>query len=84
MRRETVTFRVDADKKRALDAIAAGLDRDRSYVLNEAIRFYLEIYRWQVEHVKEGLRQANAGRFASESEVAGAFARWRKGKAKAK
>lgn len=80
MRRDAITFRLDADKKKALDAIAAGLDRDRSYVLNEAIRSYLEIYRWQVEHVKEGLAQADAGRFASDAEVAAAFAKLRKGK----
>lgn len=82
MRRETLTFRVDADKKKALDAIAAGLDRDRSYVLNEAIRSYLEIYRWQIEHIKEGVRQADRGRFASDSEVAKIFARRGRGKAK--
>lgn len=77
MSRQTITFRLDADKKKALDAIAAGLDRDRSYVLNEAVRSYLELYQWQVGHVREGLRQADAGRFASDSEVAGAFAKWR-------
>ena len=82
MRRQTVTFRLDAEKKKALDLIAAGLDRDRSYVLNEAIRSYLEIYRWQVAHIKEGLRQAQAGHFASDSEVAGAFSKWRAPRAK--
>ncbi len=82
MPRQTITFRLDSDKKKALDAIAVGLDRDRSYVLNEAIRSYLEIYRWQVEHIKEGLRQADAGHFASESRVSEAFAKWRKGKAR--
>jgi predicted transcriptional regulator len=80
MRRDAITFRLDADKKKALDAVAAGLDRDRSYVLNEAIRSYLEIYRWQVEHVKEGLRQADAGLFASDAEVSGVFAKLRKSK----
>lgn len=78
MRRETITFRLDAEKKKALDIIAAGLDRDRSYVLNEAVRSYLEIYRWQVAHIKEGLRQADAGDFVSDSAVAGAFEKWRK------
>ena len=41
MRRDAITFRLDADKKKALDAIAAGLDRDRSYVLNEALEIHL-------------------------------------------
>lgn len=78
MSKQTITFRVDAQKRKALDAIAAGIDRDRSYVLNEAINNYLEVHQWQMAHIKEGLRQAEAGEFAKESEVTSAFARWRK------
>ncbi len=78
MDKETITFRVDAEKKDALDAIAAGMDRDRSYILNEAISAYLETHQWQIDHIKEGLRQAKAGKFVSEKEVARALARWRR------
>ena len=70
MKQTNVSFRVEPAKIETLDVIAEALDRDRSYVLNEAISAYLEIYRWQVEHIKEGLRQADAGKFASEREVA--------------
>lgn len=78
MGKQTITFRVDAHKRKALDAIAAGIDRDRSFVLNEAISNYLEVHQWQVAHIKEGLRQADAGEFAKDSEVAASLARWRK------
>lgn len=78
MHKQTITFRLDAQRRKALDAIAAGLDRDRSYVLNEAISIYLEVHRWQVEHIKEGLRQADAGQFATDADVAAAFRRWRR------
>lgn len=78
MRKETITFRTDPESKTAIDEIAAGLDRDRSYVINEAISNYLEIHQWQVAHIKEGIRQADAGEFAKDSEVSAAFARWRK------
>ncbi len=78
MSKQTITVRVDTQKGKDLDAIAAGMDRDRSYVLNEAISNYLEIHQWQVAHIKEGLRQAEAGEFAKESAVSAAFARWRK------
>lgn len=78
MSKQTITFRVDTQKRKALDAIAVGIDRDRSYILNEAINNYLEAHQWQTAHIREGLRQANAGKFAKDSEVAAAFARWRK------
>ena len=78
MDRHTISFRLGTDRKEALDAIAAALDRDRSYILNEAIDAYLEVHRWQIEHIKEGIRQADAGEFATDAEVTAAFARWRK------
>ncbi len=78
MSKETITFRLDSSKRKALDEIASLLDRDRSYILNEAIESYLEVYSWQVEHIQEGLRQASSGEFATKEEVATAFAKWRK------
>ena len=75
---KTISFRLENKKKKALDAIATALDRDRSYVLNEAIDAYLEVHRWQMAHIEEGILQANVGKFATSREVAAAFARWRK------
>jgi predicted transcriptional regulator len=78
MTKETISFRIDREKKIALDDIADELDRDRSYVINEAVDAYLEVRQWQLEHIREGLRQAQAGEFATEEEVRQAFARWRR------
>ena len=78
MNRETITFRLDLDKRKELDAIAMSLDRDRSYILNEAINAFLEVHRWQIDHIKEGLRQADAREFASEAEVKASLTKWRK------
>jgi len=69
MKQMNVSFRTYENKIKSLDAIAEALDRDRSYVLNEAISAYLELYRWQINHIEEGLRQAEAGEFATEGEV---------------
>ncbi|HYL78399.1 MAG TPA: hypothetical protein VEU96_29680 [Bryobacteraceae bacterium] len=77
MSQETVSFTLEAGKREALDAVATALGRDRSYVLNQAVDAYLEDQRWQIEHIIEGIRQADAGEFASEAEVKAAFARWR-------
>ena len=74
---ETITFSLDAEKRKAIDEIASLLERDRSEILNDAIDAYLQVQQWQLEHIKEGLRQADAGEFATEEEVAAAFARWR-------
>ena len=73
MGRSTITFRLATDKRKALDAIAAASGRRRSDVLNEAIDAYLDTHRWQIEHIKKGLRQAKSGQFASAREVARAL-----------
>ena len=78
MEQKTISFRLETEKKDAIDAIAAALDRDRSYVLKEAIDAYLDVHRWQIEHIRKGIRQANAGKFASKAEVAAAFERRRR------
>ena len=76
MSRETISFRLESEKREALDAVAAALDRDRSYVINEAIEAYLDVHRWQTDHIRQGLRQARGER---ERRVFGAladFSRW--------
>ncbi|WP_201445393.1 CopG family ribbon-helix-helix protein [Belnapia sp. F-4-1] len=77
MARDAITVRMDAEKRAALDALARVTDRDRSYLINEAVDAYLTVHHWQIAHVEAGLRQADAGEFASEEEVNAAYARWR-------
>ena len=77
MPQNTISFRIEAKKKKALDTIATAFDRDRSYLLNEAIDAYLEANQWQIDHIQKGLCQADASKFASDAEVAAAFKRWR-------
>lgn len=75
MSKENITFRLDSEKRAVLDAIAAGLDRDRTYVLNEAVDLYLEVYQWQVAEIEAGLAEADALDFATDEEVQTVFAK---------
>jgi predicted transcriptional regulator len=61
MPRETLAFRIDPEKREALDDLAEALDRDRSYLINEAIEHYLDLNRWQVDLIKTRLAEADAG-----------------------
>jgi predicted transcriptional regulator len=51
------------------------MNRDRSYVLNEAVATYLEMYQWQTEEIQKGIAEADAGDFASDEEVKATFVR---------
>ncbi|MBG1269715.1 CopG family ribbon-helix-helix protein [Nostoc sp. WHI] len=75
MSKENITFQIDSDRKAALDKIAARINRDRSYVINEAIAAYLEIYQWQIKEIQKGIAEADSEDFASDEEVKATFAR---------
>jgi len=78
MAEETISVRIPSEKKAALDAIAAQTDRDVSGVIEDAVNAYLDLHAWQRAHIEEGVRQADAGEFASDAKVGEAFARWRR------
>ena len=73
MSQESFTFLLDSEKKEALKAIATVTDRDLTYVLNEAIASYLEIYQWLLDEINKGVAEAEAGDFASDDEVKAVF-----------
>ncbi|MCL1471098.1 CopG family ribbon-helix-helix protein [Argonema antarcticum] len=75
MDNENVMFRLDSEKKAALDAIAAVLERDRSYILNEAIDLYLKMHQWQIEEIQRSIAEADADEFATDEEVQAVFTR---------
>ena len=78
MARETMTVRIQPQTRKALDGIAASLDRDRTYVVNQALEAYIDVHKWQIDHIRQGLREANAGKFATPAEVNRTIARLRK------
>ena len=57
---KTVTFRAPGNKIKALDALAELQQRDRSFVLNEAVDQYLSLNEYHIALIKEGIRQADA------------------------
>lgn len=71
-----VTTRIDEETQSRLDQLAKATDRSRSWLVADAIRRYVEEEGWQVAAIEEGVRQADAGDFATEDEVKAAFAEW--------
>ena len=78
MPKETLNVRIEPETREALDAIAEALDRDRSHVVNEALAAYVDTHRWQVDHIRKGLREAESGKFVSGAGVKKVIARLRR------
>jgi predicted transcriptional regulator len=77
MEKQTVSFRLESDKVSALDALANSLDRDRTYLLAEAVQVYLDTQQWQLEQIRAGIAEADAGQVIDHSKVKAMTARWR-------
>jgi predicted transcriptional regulator len=66
---KTISFRMPVEHVETLDALAETLDRDRSYVLNEAVEQYLELNQYHIELINKGLQAAKERKFVSHSAV---------------
>lgn len=78
MDKQTISFRLESDKVAALDELADSMDRDRTYLLNEAVGAYLELQQWQLDRIEAGLAEADAGKVIPHSKVKAMAAKWRK------
>ncbi len=76
MAAKPISLRMDKSKIEELDRLAEELKRDRSFVINEAIDTYLDIHKWQVEHIKKAIKQADNNEFASEKVLQEALRKW--------
>jgi predicted transcriptional regulator len=65
----TLTVRMPPAMKKGLEKLARSTRRSKSYLAAEAIAAYLELQAWQVEKVRAGLRDLEAGRSVPDEEV---------------
>ena len=80
MEKQTISFRLESDKVSALDALADSLDRDRTYLLGEAVQAYLETQRLHIEQIQTGIAEADAGHVIDHRKVKAMAFRWRRRK----
>jgi predicted transcriptional regulator len=73
---DILTFRLDSKLKKKLDRLAKATERSRSYLVAEAIREYVDLNEWQIEEIKKGLREADAGDFATDQEMEQTIGKW--------
>lgn len=72
----TMTIRLPGRVLGRLARLAKATGRTKSFLAAEAIKSYIEHEAWQIEETKKGLKEADAGDFASDADVRGVFAKW--------
>jgi predicted transcriptional regulator len=66
---KTVSFRTDAKKVKALDALASMRARDRSCLLNQALDNYLDLEQYHIKLIEKGIQQADTGKLVHHRDV---------------
>jgi RHH-type transcriptional regulator, rel operon repressor / antitoxin RelB len=72
----TMTVRLDDDVKNRLDHLAEATHRSKSFLASEAIRAYVETNEWQINEIQAALKEADAGDFASDADLAALAKKW--------
>ena len=72
----TMTIRLEPELKSRLDKLSAATRRSKSFLAAEAVREFIEINEWQIEEIKDAVKEADAGDFASDQEVQTVFNKW--------
>ncbi|MGA2425518.1 MAG: CopG family transcriptional regulator [Terriglobales bacterium] len=60
---------MDAKLKSQLDRLSKSMNRSRSFVAAQAIQEYVSVNEWQINEIKKGIAEADAGDFVSEKEM---------------
>lgn len=71
-----VSSRIEKTISDQLNLLSKATARSRSFLISEAVKAYVKEQVWQIEAIKEGLRQANQGKFASDKKVRATFAKY--------
>jgi predicted transcriptional regulator len=73
----TMTIRIEDEVKDRLDRLAESTHRSKSYLAAEAIRQFVENNEWQISEINAGLKEADAGDFATDAEVSAFAKKWK-------
>jgi len=77
---KTISFRMPVEAVESLDALAETMDRDRTYLLNEAVEHYLRLNEYHIKLIQKGLRAAEKGDFVPDAEMKRLITRMRRAK----
>ena len=72
---DTITIRTDPETLERLKKLAKATERSRNYLVNHALKAYLDEQAWQIAAIQEGLASLDAEGGIADDEVAAHFQR---------
>ncbi len=65
----TVTIRTAPEITRKIDALATAMERSRNWVIEDALKHYLETQAWQIEGIQDAMAALDRGEGIAHQEV---------------
>jgi len=73
-----LSVRLPRQLHRKVAAVAEAMDRPKSWIVERAVEQYVALQEWQVADIDRALKEADAGDFATDREVAATFRKLRR------
>jgi predicted transcriptional regulator len=71
-----MSMRLPPEVANRLGALAEATGRTKSFLVLQAIQDFIEREAWQVDEIRKGLIEADAGDFAMDEDMAALDAKW--------
>jgi RHH-type rel operon transcriptional repressor/antitoxin RelB len=72
----TMTIRLEPELKQRLDRLAKVTQRSKSFLAAEALRDFVELNEWQLREIKDAIKEADDGDFASDQAIKKTLGKW--------
>ncbi len=72
----TMTIRLEPELKCRLDKLSIATHRSKSFLAAAAVREFIEINEWQIEEMKQAIKEADDGDFAQDQELSTVLNKW--------
>ena len=72
----TMTIRLEQELKQRLDRLAEVTQRSKSFLAAEALRDFVELNEWQLREIKDAIKEADDGDFASDLAIKKTLGKW--------
>ena len=71
-----MSVKLEPDLNNRIAAVAAALDRPKSWAIEQAVKDFVEVQEWQLAAIDEGIRAADEGRVVDHEDVAAWVQSW--------
>jgi RHH-type rel operon transcriptional repressor/antitoxin RelB len=76
MAAKTINVRLPEALYNQIEELAKATARTKSFLTIDALTDYVQRESWQIRDIHEGIQEADAGEFASDSQVKAVFAKY--------